>query len=134
MLALGAMAGCGSNSTHASSATSCATPYTFAAPGHAAIRSGSCAGLLPSTAPSLTVRRGQRLSVEIMHEQDGRLDVPIPTPTTAAIRIASQSDALVTYQAVSTGTVGLVPRHTRFCVASDPRYASCAVLTVHVIP
>jgi hypothetical protein len=82
--------------------------------GHAAIQAGSCAGVLSSTAPSLTVHRGQHLSVQIMHEQDGRLDFPIPTAATAAITIAAQSDASVTYQAVSTGTVVLLAHHTQF--------------------
>jgi hypothetical protein len=134
MLALGATVGCGSSSTRALTATSCGVPYTFSVPGHAAIETGSCAGLLSSTALSLTVRRGQRFSVQIMHEQDGRLIFPIPTPTTFAIRIASQHGASVTYQAVATGTAVLLARHTPFCSASDPKMGSCPVLAVHVTP
>jgi hypothetical protein len=70
----------------------------------------------------------------MMHEQDGRLDFPIPTPTTAAIRIAAQSDASVTYQPVSTGTVVLLAHHTRFCSMSNSKIANCPVLAVHVTP
>src|ERR1700740_879960 len=101
LLVLGTMAGCGSSTQTLPRATTCGTPYTFAPPGHAAIESGSCAGLISST--SLTIRRGQRLSVEITHKQNGRLDFPIPTPTTPTIKILSRSGSSVTYQAVSTG-------------------------------
>jgi hypothetical protein len=69
-----------------------------------------------------------------MHEQDGRLDFPIPTAAMAAITIAAQSDASVTYQAVSTGTVVLLAHHTQFCSMSNAKIASCAVLAVHVTP
>ena len=57
------MAGCGGSTQTSPKVTTCGTPYTFSAPGHAAIESGSCAGLISPT--SLTIRRGQRLSVEI---------------------------------------------------------------------
>jgi hypothetical protein len=117
----------------APSATTRAIPYTFFAPGHAAIQSGSCAGLILQAAPSLTVRRGQRLSVQVMHEQDGRLDVPIPKPTTPAIKILSQPDASATYEAVFTGTVVLLAHHTRFC-GTSARFAICAALGVRVVP
>jgi hypothetical protein len=128
---LGPMAGCGS-STLTSRVTTCGPPYNFAAPGHAAIESGSCAGLISPT--SLTIRRGQRLSVEIMHEQNGRLDFPTPTPSNAAIKILSRSGASVTYQAVLTGTTRLVAHHTRFCAALDPRIGNCTALTVRIEP
>jgi hypothetical protein len=108
------------------------TPYTFSAPGHVAIESGSCAGLISPT--SLTIRGGQRLSVEIAHEQNGRLDFPIPTPTTGAIKILSLSGASVTYEAVSTGTERLLAHHTQFCAARDPRIGSCTALVVHIKP
>jgi hypothetical protein len=131
LLALGTMAGCGS-STLTSRVTTCGPPNTFAAHGHAAIESGSCAGLISST--SLTMRRRQRLSVEITHEQNGRLDFPTPTPSTAAIKILSRSGASVTYQAVSTGTARLVSHHTQFCAALDPRIGNCTALTVRIEP
>jgi hypothetical protein len=131
-LALGAMAGCGSSTQTSARVTTCGTPYTFAAPGHAAIESGSCAGLISPT--SLTIRRGRRLSVEITHEQNGRLDFPIPTPTTAAIKILSRSEASVSYQAVSTGTGRLVAHHTQFCAALDPRIGNCTALMVRIEP
>lgn len=132
LLALGTIAGCGSSTHTSPRATTCGTPYSFLAPGHPAVQSGSCAGLISST--SLTIRRGQRLSVEITHEQNGRLVFPIPTPTTAAIRIVSRSGASVTYEAVLTGTTRLVAHHTQFCAALDPRIGNCAVLVVRVAP
>jgi hypothetical protein len=132
LLALGTMAGCGSSTYTSPRATTCGTPYTFSAPGHAPIESGSCAGLISST--SLTIRRGQRLSVEITHEQNGRLDFPIPTPTTGAIKVLSRSGASVTYEAVSTGTERLVAHHTQFCAVLDPRIGSCTALVVHIRP
>jgi hypothetical protein len=130
LLALGTMARCGSSTYTSPRATTCGTPYTFSAPGHAAIESGSCAGLISRT--SLTMRRGQRLSLEITHEQDGRLDFPIPTPTTPAIKILSRSGSSVTYQTVSTGTASLVAHHTQFCAALDPRIGDCAALVVRI--
>lgn len=132
LLVLSTMVGCGSRAQTSPRVTTCGTPYTFSAPGRTAIESGSCAGLISPT--SLTIRRGQRLSVEITHEQDGRLDFPIPTPTTGAIKILSRSGASVTYQTVSTGTERLVAHHTQFCAALDPRIGSCTALLVHVQP
>jgi hypothetical protein len=132
LLVLGTMAGCGSSTHTSPRVTTCGTPYTFSAPGHAAIASGSCAGLISPT--SLTIRRGQRLSVEITHEPSGRLDFPIPTPTTGAIKILSRSGASVHYQALSTGTERLVAHHTQFCAAHDPRIGSCTALVVHIEP
>jgi len=76
---------------------------------------GSCAGRISSS--SVTIRRGQRLSVEIAHEQNGRLDFPVPTPITAAIKILSRSGASVRYQAVSPGTARLVAHHTQVAAA-----------------
>jgi hypothetical protein len=137
MLVLGMTAGCGGSSRQtppSATTTTCGIPYTFSPPGHAAIQSGSCAGLIVPTAPSLTVRRGQRLSVQITHELDGRPDFPIPTRTTAAIKILSQSDASVMYQAVSSGTASLIAHHTQFCAPLDPRVGSCTVLRVRVDP
>jgi len=119
--ALAATAGRGSSSTPTLPiATTCGIPYTFSASGHAPVQSGSCAGLILPSVRSLTVHEGQRLSVEIVHEQNGRLDFPIPTPTTRAVRIVSTSGAIVTYQAVSAGTVKLLAHHARLCAASDP--------------
>ena len=132
LLVLATMAGCGSSTQTSPRVTTCGTPYSFAAPGHAAIESGSCAGLISST--SLAIRRGQRLSVEITHEQNGRLDFPIPTPTTPAITILSRSGSSVTYQAVSTGTAMLVAHHTQLCAALDPRIGNCTALVVHIEP
>jgi hypothetical protein len=132
LLVLGTVDGCGSSTQTSPRVTTCGTPYTFSAPGHAAIESGSCAGLISPT--SLTIRRGQALSVEITHEQNGRLDFPIPRPTTGAIKILSRSGASVTYQAVSTGTERLVAHHTQFCAALDPRIGSCTALVVHIEP
>lgn len=130
LLALGTMAGCASG-THASPrATTCGIPYTFRAPDHRSVESGSCAGLITPT--SLTIRRGQRFSVEITHEQDGRLDFPIPRPTTPAIKIRSRSGSAVTYQAVSTGTARLVAHHTQFCARLDPQVGNCTALVVHI--
>jgi hypothetical protein len=57
ILALGATAGCASKSTETPDGTTCAITYTFSVPGHTAIQAASCAGVLSSTAPSLTVHR-----------------------------------------------------------------------------
>ena len=132
LLVLGTMAGCGGSTQTSPRVTTCGTPYTFSAPGHAAIESGSCAGLISPT--SVTIRRGQRLSVEITREQNGRLDFPIPRPTTGAIRILSRSGASVTYQAVSAGTERLVAHRTQLCAALDPRIGNCTALVVHIEP
>jgi hypothetical protein len=132
LLVLGMTAGCGSGTQTSPRVTTCGTPYTFSAPGHAAIESGSCAGLISPT--SLTIRAGQRLSVEITHEQNGHLDFPIPTPTTGAIKVLSRSGASVAYEAVSTGTETLVAHHTQFCAALDPRIGSCTALVVLIRP
>ena len=132
LLVLGTAAGCGASTQTTSRVTTCGTPFTFAAPGHAAIESGSCAGLISST--SMTIRRGQRLTVEITHEQNGRLDFPIPTPTTPAIKIQSRSGSSVRYQAMSTGTTTLIAHHTELCAALDPRIGNCTALVVHIEP
>lgn len=133
LLALITLAGCGSSSGQTSwKPTTCGTPYTFTGPGHRTIQSGSCAGLISPT--SLTIRRGQRLTAEVTHEQDGRLDFPVPTPTTAAIKILSRSAASATYQAELTGTARLVAHHTQFCAGLDPRVGDCTALVVRVKP
>jgi hypothetical protein len=130
--AAAAISGCGSRAEQTASFTTCGIPYTFSAAGHAVVQSGSCAGLILRTAPLLAVDAGQRFSVEISHEQSGRLDLPIPKPATEAIRILAISGATITYQAVSTGTVLLLSHHTQLCIAADPRFATCAALKVVV--
>jgi len=64
--------------------TSCGIPYTFTFQHRAPLLSGSCAGLLPPSPPRVLVTRGRTFSLRIVHEQNGRLDFPIPTPTTGA--------------------------------------------------
>jgi hypothetical protein len=133
-LAVGTMVGCASSRMPTEpNATTCGTAYTFSAPGHAALQSGSCAGLIVAPA-AVSIHVGQQISVHVMHEQDGRLDVPVPVPATAAIKIVSQSGASATYRAVSPGTVALLAHHTPFCATSDPKFATGAALTVHVEP
>jgi hypothetical protein len=132
LLALGTMAGCGSSTHTSPRSTTCGTPYTVSAPGKGAVRFGSCAGLISQT--KLTIHRGQRLSVKITGEQNGHLDFPVPTPTTAAIKILARSGGSVTYQAVSTGTARLVAHRTQFCAALDPRIGDCTALVVRIEP
>ena len=72
--------------------------------------------------------------MEILHEQTGALDAPVPRPSTAAIAIVSRAGATVSYRASSVGTTSLVAHHTRLCLGLDPRGGSCAVLKVRIEP
>jgi hypothetical protein len=113
--------------------SSCAVPYTFTAAGKT-IPSGSCAGLIGFRPPRLVVRRGQRFSVRIVHEQDGRLDFPVPRPAnTARVRVLRRHGSRVTYRARSRGRTPLLSRHTRFCHGIDPRLGTCTALKVRVV-
>ncbi len=129
-----AIAGCGSSENATPASTTCGIPYAFTAPNEASVLSGSCAGMLPSAPPKLTIRRGGRVTVEIVHEQSGRLDFPVPRPTTDSVEIVSHSGATATYMGARVGTTTLVAHHTRFCAAHDPRFGSCPVLKVRVAP
>lgn len=113
-------------------ATTCGTPYTFEADG-TTVSSGSCAGLISATPPRLTVRRGERFSVEITHEQNGRLDFPVPQPTSGAVSLVGRHGPRANYVGHALGTARLVAHRTRFCENIDPRIGNCAALAVRVV-
>jgi hypothetical protein len=112
--------------------TTCGIPYTFKTDGKTVL-SGTCAALLPPTPPQLTVRLGERFSVQIAHEQDGRLDFPVPVPITDAVRMLGRSGATATYTAQSLGTVTLIARHTESCLKTNPHIGTCPALDVRVV-
>ncbi len=112
--------------------TTCGIPYTFTFAHHTPVSSGSCAGLLPLRPPRVVLRRGQTFYVRIEHEQNGRLDFPVPTPTNGAVKRLRTSGATVAYLAASRGSALLVARHTHFCSGIDPRIGSCSALRVVV--
>ncbi|MGI8557226.1 MAG: hypothetical protein ACR2ND_02775 [Solirubrobacteraceae bacterium] len=113
-------------------ATTCGTPYTFKVDGKA-IPSGSCAATIGPKFPLLTVRVGRRFSVQILHEEDGRLDFPVPAPTTTTVRLLGRRGSTASYLARSRGTTTLVSRHTRFCANTDPHIGTCTALKVRVV-
>jgi len=113
-------------------ATTCGTPYTFKVGGKA-ILSGSCAGTIGPKSPLLTVRLGRRFSVQILAERDGRLDFPVPAPTTTAVRLLGRRGSTASYLARSRGTTTLVSRHTRFCANTDPHIGTCTALKVRIV-
>lgn len=120
------------STTGAVAATTCGTPYTFEAAGRT-ILSGSCAGQLGPGTPLLRIRVGGRFSVRILHEQDGRLDFPVPTPSNRAIRLLNRRGSTAFYSARSRGLTTLVSRHTRYCARINPRYGTCPALKVQVV-
>jgi hypothetical protein len=126
-------AGCGGAATSASlTATTCGTPYRFRLNDKTAL-SGSCAAMLPPKPIRVTVRLGEQFSVEILHEQDGRLDFPVPRPAGIAVGLVKHTGATASYVGRSVGTSELMARHTRFCVGTDPAIGTCPVLKVRVI-
>lgn len=129
-----AVAGCGGGQKDPprTVTTTCGVPYTFVVQART-IESGSCASLLPSVAPELTVRVGARFSVSIAHEESGRPDFPVPEPTSDAVRLVSHGASTATYVARGIGHATLVARHTRFCVKDDPHLGACPTLEVYVI-
>lgn len=110
--------------------TTCGVPYTLTVSGKQ-IGSGSCAGLIGPTV-HVTVKLGQTFTIGIVHEENGALDVPIPAPSNAVVRMIHRRGATVSYRATKVGAAKLVAKHTRFCMAADPRVSSCAAYTIKV--
>ena len=131
LIAAVGVAAAAATTTGAPGASTCGTPYIFKAAGKTVL-SGSCAGLVGPKAPLLTVGLGRRFSVQILHEQDGRLDFPVPAPSTRAVRLVKRKGSTAIYLAKSPGMTRLLSRHTRFCASTDPRYGTCAALKVRV--
>jgi hypothetical protein len=111
--------------------TSCGIPYEFNVNG-SAVNSGSCAGRLGPTTPEVTVKVGERFSVQIAHDAGGTPTFPIPQPSNAAVDLAAHAGSNATYAAVSPGDVDLQAQDTPYCSATNPNPGTCAVLIVHV--
>jgi hypothetical protein len=112
-------------------ATSCGIPYEFNVNG-SAVNSGSCAGQLGPTAPEVTVKVGERFSVQIAHDAGGTPTFPIPQPSNRAVDLVAHAGSNATYVAVSPGDVDLQAHDTPYCSATNPNPGTCAVLIVHV--
>jgi hypothetical protein len=118
--------------------TSCGLPYRFEI-GHRVVVVGSCSGILPTRATDVTAYVGERFSVAIIREQNGRFDYPIPTPDGSSVRIVEHNQAGVTYVARSVGITVLLAKNTPFCSATDgvsktPSSSTCPTLRVKVRP
>ena len=111
--------------------TSCGIPYEFNVNGNA-VNSGSCAGQLGPTAPEVTVKVGERFSVQIAHDASGTPTFPIPQPSTGAVDLVAHAGSNATYAAVSPGNVDLQAHDTPYCSATNPNPGTCAVLIVRV--
>lgn len=120
----------GSPSTSGRS-TSCGIPYEFNMNG-SAVNSGSCAGQLGPTAPEVTIKVGERFSVQVAHDASGTPTFPIPQPSNGAVELIAHAGSNATYAAVSPGKVNLEAHDTPYCSATNPNPATCAVLIVHV--
>lgn len=115
----------------ASNVSTCAIPYTFHV-GRQSVLSGSCSGLLLAKVPRITIRLRQRFSVQILHEQNGSLDYPVPRPSGSAVRRVGPLGTSDGYVGRTVGTSELVAHGTPFCQGIDPGMGSCPVLKVRV--
>lgn len=96
------------------------------------INSGSCAGQLGPAAPEVTIKIGERFSVQVAHDAGGTPTFPIPQPSNGAVELIAHAGSNATYAAVSPGTVNLEAHDTPYCSATNPNPGTCAVLIVHV--
>lgn len=112
-------------------ATSCGIPYEFNANG-SVVNSGSCAGRLGPTAPEVTVKLGERFSVQVAHDTSGTPTFPIPQPSNGAVELVGHAGSNAAYAAASPGNVDLEAHDTPYCSATNPNPGTCAVLIVHV--
>jgi hypothetical protein len=94
--------------------------------------SGSCAGLVLATAPVVTLRVGDRLTVTIAHESSGRPVLPVPQPNTSAVALLKSTGSAAVYRALAPGTSTLEVRDTPSCVATDPRRGTCPALQIRI--
>ena len=122
------LAGCGAQ-LGGGGANSCGPSYVV----HAGKTiTNTCAGVIPPRPMRFSVTVGQRFAIEIGHEESGALDFPIPAPDGPEVQTVGRDGASVTYVARSSGMTRLVAHHTRYCVASSGRIASCVVAAVRV--
>jgi len=132
LLTAGGVATAAASTKRTPGASTCGTPYTFKV-GSKTILSGGCSGTIGPQSPLLTVRVGRRFSVQILHEQNGRLDFPVPAPATTVVRLLGRRGSTASYVAKSRGMTTLVSRHTRFCASTDPHVGTCPALRVRVV-
>jgi hypothetical protein len=112
-------------------ATSCGIPYQFTVNGRV-VNSGSCAGQLGPTAPEVTVKVGERFSLQVAHDASGTPTFPTPQPSNGAVDLVGHAGSNATYEAVSPGNADLQAHDTPYCSATNPNPGTCAVLIVHV--
>jgi hypothetical protein len=126
------LAGCGSSSRSTLLTTSmCGWAYTVRADGNG-FPSGNCAGIVGVGIAHLTIKTGEKFSVEIAHEEDGRLDFPVPMPTSRAVELVGRRGAIAHYVGRTAGRSVLVARHSRYCSRTDPHFGTCPVIDVTV--
>jgi hypothetical protein len=120
-------AGCGSV---VEGASSCGPSYVVHAPGRTI--TNTCAGIIPGPM-RFSVPSGGRFSIDIGHEESGKLDFPVPAPTGPGIRVLSRQGAVITYEARVPGVTRLVARHTPYCADEHGRRVrSCDAAIVRV--
>jgi hypothetical protein len=126
------VAGCGSakRETTAGGST-CAYAYILHI-GSTEVESSSCAGLIPPHPLKVSVRLGEKFSVEVLHEENGSLDLPVLSPVGRAVTQVQRQGASIVYVGRSLGTSRLVARHTGACLAKATD-SSCVAFTVSVI-
>ena len=80
-----------------------------------------------------SVPSGGRFSIDIGHEESGKLDFPVPTPIGPSIRVVTRRGAVITYEARVPGVTRLVARHPPYCAnGHGRRFSSCAAAIVRV--
>ena len=120
-------AGCGSV---VEGASGCGPSYVVHAPGRTI--TNTCAGTIPGPM-RFSVPAGGRFSINIGHEESGRLDFPVPTPVGAGVRVLTRQGAVITYGARVPGVTRLVARRTPYCAhGHDRRFSSCDAAIVRV--
>jgi hypothetical protein len=120
-------AGCGSR---VEGASSCGPSYVVHAPGRTI--TNTCAGTIPGPM-RFSVPSGRRFSIDIGHEESGKLDFPIPAPVGPGVRLLTRRGAVITYKARIPGVTRLVARHTIYCASGHGRrFRSCAAAIVRV--
>ena len=94
---------------------------------------GTCSGLLPKNlSKPLVMAPGTVFYVRVVHEMDGSLDYPVPTPDSGVLKLTARKGSIVQYHAIHPGTVHLIAHGTTYCEGIDPHRGSCPIFEVRV--
>ena len=112
--------------------TGCGWAYEFDV-GRTTLTAGGCVGILPRDPAHLTMRVNRELVVHIASElSNGRLDYPVPTATSNALRFLGRLRNVARYQATHAAQVRLLAMRTPYCQGKDPRVSTCVVLDLRI--